>query len=125
MDSKPPNLSIKSKIWIEDESGGVVFGAGRLYILEAVSRYGSINAAAQELHMSYRAVWGKIRATEKRLGYQLLYRKTGGTQGGGSELTPFGEKMIERFRELQAMTRNAADELFRDLFILGPQDPKN
>jgi molybdate transport system regulatory protein len=122
MDPKPGNLSIKSKIWIEDENGGVVFGAGRLYILDAVSRYGSINAAAQELHMSYRAVWGKIRATEKRLGYPLLNRKTGGTQGGGSELTPFGEKIIKRFGELQALTRNAADELFRDLFMPGLED---
>lgn len=56
---KPGNLCIKSKIWIENENGEIVFGAGRLYILKAVSRFGSINAAAQELHMSYRAVWEK------------------------------------------------------------------
>jgi molybdate transport system regulatory protein len=124
MDPKPGNLSIKSKIWIEDENGGIVFGSGRLYILEAVARHGSINAAAQELHMSYRAVWGKIRATEKRLGHPLLYRKTGGTQGGGSELTPFGKKIIECFGELQSLTRNAADELFRDIFTPGLDDPK-
>ena len=122
MNSKPGNLCIKSKIWIEDEKGDAVFGAGRLQILEAVSRHGSINAAAQELHMSYRAVWGKIRATEKRMGHQLLYRKTGGVQGGGSEVTPFGKKVIERFRELQARIRDAADELFRDIFTPGLQD---
>lgn len=122
MDPKPGNLCIRSKIWIEDENGGVVFGAGRLYILQAVSIHGSINAAAQALHMSYRAVWGKIRATEKRLGHPLLYRKTGGTQGGGSELTPFGKEMIERFAELQAETRNAADALFQDIFISGLLD---
>jgi molybdate transport system regulatory protein len=119
---KPGNLCIKSKIWIENENGEIVFGAGRLYILEAVSRFGSINAAAQELHMSYRAVWGKIRATEKRLGHPLLYRKTGGAQGGGSQVTPFGEKIIQRFKELQTSTRNAADEIFRDIFMRGLHD---
>ena len=72
--------------------------------------------------MSYRAVWGKIRATEKRLGQPLLYRKTGGPQGGGSQLTPFGEKILERFEELLALTRNAADELFRDIFMHGLHD---
>ena len=69
--SNPGKLSIKSKIWIEDESGKVVFGTGRLRILELVDRYGSIHAAAKELKMSYRAVWGKIKATEERLGQSL------------------------------------------------------
>lgn len=55
--ANPKGLAVKSKIWIEDESGQVVFGAGRLYILQSVLRTGSIHAAAQELHMSYRAVW--------------------------------------------------------------------
>ena len=115
--SNPKGLAVKSKIWIEDESGQVVFGAGRLYILQSVTKTGSIHAAAQELHMSYRAVWGKLRATEKRLGQPLLDRKTGGPQGGGSNLTPFAKEILERFEKLQTLTRDSADELFRDLFI--------
>jgi len=105
---------IRSKIWIEDEKGKVLFGAGRLTILEAVERHGSILAAAKELHMSYRAVWGKIRATEKRMGRSLLERKTGGSQGGGSELTPLGKALVERFRKLQTLTDNAAQSLFEN-----------
>jgi len=119
MESGPGELCIKSKIWIEDSDGQVVFGAGRLYILDAVSRRGSIHAAAQELRMSYRAVWGKLRATEKILGQPLLTRKTGGIQGGGSELTPFARELIERFERLQSVINGSADELFRDLFITG------
>ena len=33
MNADSVNLGIKSKIWIEDSEGQVVFGAGRLYIL--------------------------------------------------------------------------------------------
>ncbi|MEN6439174.1 MAG: LysR family transcriptional regulator [Syntrophobacter sp.] len=124
MNSEPKRLLIKSKIWIEDADEEVVFGAGRLYILEAVSRNGSIHAAAQELKMSYRAVWGKLRATEKRLGQPLLSRKTGGIQGGGSELTPFARELIDRFGRLDAVVRNAADELFEDLFVCGLDEEK-
>jgi len=120
----PSNLSVKSKIWIENENGQVVFGTGRLYILQAVTRQGSIHAAAQELQMSYRAVWGKIRATEKRLGQDLLDRKTGGLRGGGSELTPFARGIIERFEKLHDLTRDSADELFRDLFFSTPKEEK-
>jgi molybdate transport system regulatory protein len=115
--ANPKGLAVKSKIWIEDESGHVVFGAGRLYILHSVLKTGSIHAAAQELHMSYRAVWGKLRATEKRLGQPLLDRKTGGPQGGGSQLTPLAKEILERFEKLLTLTRDAADELFKDLFI--------
>ena len=120
----PPNLSVKSKVWIEDENGQVIFGTGRLYILQAVSRHGSIHAAAQELQMSYRAVWGKIRATEKRLGQDLLDRKTGGPRGGGSKLTPFAREIIERFEKLHDLTRASADELFRGLFSCGSKEEK-
>jgi len=120
----PSNLSVKSKIWIEDETGQVVFGTGRLYILQAVSKHGSIHAAAQELQMSYRAVWGKIRATEKRLGRDLLDRKTGGVRGGGSKLTPFARQILERFEKLNDLTKASADELFRDLFFAESKDGK-
>ncbi|MGB7909066.1 MAG: LysR family transcriptional regulator [Syntrophobacteraceae bacterium] len=120
----PSNLSVKSKIWIENETGQVFFGTGRLYILQAVSRHGSIHAAAQELQMSYRAVWGKIRATEKRLGRDLLDRKTGGVRGGGSKLTPFAKQILERFTKLNDLTKASADELFRDLFFSESEDGK-
>jgi molybdate transport system regulatory protein len=122
--SNPSNLSVKSKIWIENENGQMIFGTGRLYILQAVARHGSIHAAAQELQMSYRAVWGKIRATEKRLGRDLLDRKTGGVRGGGSKLTPFARQIIERFEKLNDLTRASADDLFRDLFFSESKEEK-
>ncbi len=116
MGTQAGKFVLRSKIWIADENGKVVFGAGRLRILSAVAEHGSILAASRELHMSYRAVWGKIKATEERLGRPLLDKKTGGAQGGGSELTPLGEALVERFRHLQTLTETAADTLFRDLF---------
>lgn len=116
MPTKPKKLVIKSKIWIEDEDGDMVFGSGRLRILTAIEEHGSILAAAKELHMSYRAVWGKIKATEERLGQPLLSRRVGGAQGGGSELTPLGRALIKRFRQLQNLTEKKADSIFQDLF---------
>jgi len=62
--------TIHSKIWIEDEDGHVVFGEGRYRILEAVDRLQSLQAAAGELKMSYRALWGRIKASEERLAFQ-------------------------------------------------------
>ena len=99
--SRSPKLLIKSKIWIEDEEGKAVFGTGRLRILRAVAEHGSILAAAKALGMSYRAVWGKIKLTEDRLGQALLTTRAGGAHGGGSELTPFGKVLVARFQQLE------------------------
>jgi molybdate transport system regulatory protein len=110
----PKDLVAKSKLWIENENGEVVFGEGRSRILEAIEKHGSMNAAAQELQMSFRAVWGKIRATERRLGQPLLLRKTRGIRGGGSELTPFARQIVERYRKLKNLTETTIDTLFED-----------
>ncbi len=114
-------LTVKSKIWIEDPTGKVVFGAGRLKILNAVEKTGSILAAAAELHMSYRAVWGKIKATEDRLGKPLLTKRAGGAHGGGSVLTPFAITLIERFRHLDDLIRTTTDTLFEGIFKAIPE----
>ncbi len=115
--SNSVKLNVKSKIWIENDKGEVVFGEGRLKILNAVERCGSILAASNELHMSYRAVWGKIRATEERLGQQLLVKHAGGVRGGGSDLTPFAKELISRFRNLDRLIRTTTDTLFKDIFV--------
>jgi molybdate transport system regulatory protein len=124
-DSKPRKLAIKSRVWIEDEEGKIVFGAGRLRIFELVEAHGSILAAAKELQMSYRAVWGKIKATEDRLGQPLVRRKPDGTTRGGSELTPFAGTIMDGFRQLQNTLEKEADLLFENIFAPGlrPKTP--
>lgn len=116
MKIKTDKLRIRSKIWIEDEMGRVVFGQGRQKIFEAVIRHGSIHAAAKELKMSYRAVWGKLKDTEERMGQPLLVRQVGGATGGGSELTPLGKNLFEKFSDLQALVATEVEKLFKRSF---------
>ncbi len=118
MPSKSKKLSIKSKVWIDDEKGSMVFGLGRLKILDAIERHGSILGASKSLNMSYRAAWGKIKATEQRLGQPLLARKVGGKSGGGSELTPFAKALVKKFKYLQSLVEKEADIFFADLFTV-------
>ena len=101
---------IRSKMWIENGQGKVVFGLGRYRILDAIQRLGSINAAAQELKMSYRAIWGRITATEDRIGKALLIRGS-----RGSRLTPLAESLLTQFRRMRTIVEAEADEVFKDL----------
>jgi len=112
--SKKVPLYIRSKVWFEDGSGGVIFGMGRLKMLEAIERNGSIQSAAKELKMSYRALWGRITATENRMGRQLLTRNIGGAAGGGSKLTPFAKILLENYRDINQRIAMESDRLFQD-----------
>ncbi len=90
-----------------------MFGLGRLKILDAVDRLGSIQGAAKELKMSYRAIWGRIKATEERLNRPLLIRNIGGRTGGGSQLTPFALDLLIHFRHLHHRIITLSDSEFK------------
>ena len=104
------DFSVRSKIWIEDSRGKVIFGLGRYRILEAIRRTGSMHAAAKELHMSYRAVWMRVRSSEKRIGKVLIVR-----DGKGSCLTPFAENLMKQYRRLQSVVQTETDEVYESL----------
>ena len=90
-----------------------MLGTGRVVMLEAIERCGSINRAAQELNMSYRALWGRLVETEERLGQKLLIRSQGGDKGGGSQLTPLAGELVRQFREFQSRLQADAKEIFQ------------
>lgn len=91
----------------------MIFGLGRLKMLEAIERNGSIQAAAKELKMSYRALWGRITATENRMGRQLLSRNVGGSTGGGSSLTPFAKTLLKSFQQIHRRVALESDRLYQ------------
>jgi molybdate transport system regulatory protein len=107
-------LRVRSKIWIENEEGKLVIGTGRLRILEAIRKVGSMNKAAQMLNQPFRAVWGKIRATEERCGFSLVERSS-----GGSRLTERGMQLLNSYIQLREGCEQFADTRFRELFREG------
>jgi len=108
-------MEIKYKIWIE-EKGKVIFGRGRDTILNAVAKQHSLNAAAKELGMSYRAAWGRLKASEERMDKKLV--KTG-IHEKSLHVTPQAKAIIERFEKLEKEVENllhTADQDFKKLF---------
>lgn len=114
MSDRLPNLKVRSKVWLVDDSGDMVLGIGRIKMLEAIRRLGSINAAAKELKVSTRSIWGRIKNTEQRLGRPLLVRSVGGASGGGSQLTEFAVALIDLFHFLNRNVEHYSDGLFQE-----------
>lgn len=110
MTAHNPQFIIRSKIWIEDTQGNVVFGLGRYRMLEAIEQTGSLQAAAAQMKMSYKALWLRVRASEERMGSSLVVRK-----GRGSGLTPFAKNLMKQFRRLQLIVHRESDEVYDSL----------
>lgn len=112
MNTEKKDFHIRSKIWVEDNQGNVVFGLGRFRIFSAIKEHGSIHGASKAMKMGYRAIWARIKATEERLGQKLLIKKTGGAKGGGSQLTPLAEKLLDEFTKVHKCIEDKTDDQF-------------
>ena len=108
-------LRARSKIWLEID-GQAVLGRGRLVLLEAVERNGSISAAARDLEISYRKAWSQLAEMDKQLPFPLLERKVGGKGGGMTRLTPQTREIMAQFRQLLDGSKEFVDHRFAEVF---------
>ena len=104
-------MKIHTKIWVEDDCGKILVGEGRLKIFHAIVKTGSLSAASRELKMSYRAVWGKVRATEERLGVQLVKGVAGGSLKGGATLTKEAVEFVKQFENFNVKATEMVEQL--------------
>lgn len=108
-------MDIKSKIWLE-ENGKPILGIGRLNLLKAVDREGSISKAAEMMNISFRRAWSALESAEKNIGIKLLEKRKGGVGGGSSCLTPQAKKLIRKFDQLIDETKTYSARRFKSLF---------
>ena len=105
-------IKIRSAQWIVDEDNNIIIGKGRAEILENVERTGSINQAAKTMKMSYKAVWSKIKATEKHLKMEIVHAD----RKDGSKLSREGKALLENYKRLKNQCMSADDKIFSSIF---------
>ena len=88
--------SPKLRLWIV-YGDRIKFGFGRAEILRLVDEKGSISAAAAELGMSYRNLWGYFRELEEASGAKLLVRQRGSGPEAGTHLSSAGRAFVDRY----------------------------
>ncbi len=90
---------IKSRIWIEN-NGEILLGEGRVSLLKAIDKTGSLTKAAKSLNMSYKKAWSLIDMVNKRADKPVTTSNIGGKGGGGAQLTDYGKKLVETFETI-------------------------
>ncbi|WP_448204019.1 winged helix-turn-helix domain-containing protein [Azospirillum sp. sgz302134] len=83
-------------------------GPGKVSLLEAIDRTGSISAAARSLGMSFRRAWFLVETMNSAFREPVVRTNVGGREGGGAGLTAFGQEVIARYRRMEEEARKAA-----------------
>lgn len=92
-----------------DFANGIRLGPGKADLLALVAEHGSISAAGAAMGMSYRRAWLLIDEINHMFRAPSVVTRHGGKAGGGAELTPFGQDLLNRYRSMEAATRAAID----------------
>jgi len=104
-------MKMQARLMLDDE---IAFGPGKADLLLAIQTTGSISAAGKYLGMSYRRAWLLVDAMNRCFQKPLVETATGGTQGGGTRLTPLGVDVLERYQQLQDDIRAMGEKHFSD-----------
>ncbi|MFQ5443512.1 MAG: winged helix-turn-helix domain-containing protein [Nitrospinales bacterium] len=86
----------------------IALGPGKVDLLEAIQRAGSISAAAREMGLSYRRAWGMVDVMNRCFQKPLVSSTTGGKRGGGASLTELGQKVTRLYRTMESKSKKAS-----------------
>lgn len=96
-------------------------GPGMIDLLETIRRERSILAAAKAMGMSYRRAWLLVDEIGRNFS-QPAVETHPGRRGHGTDLTPFGERLIALYREIEAKsTATTATEVAELRAALAPK----
>ena len=96
----------------------IALGPGKVDLLEAIARTGSITAAARILGMSYRRAWLLVDTMNRCFRTPVVDAAKGGKRGGGTRLTAAGVEAAHRYRRIEKLASRASAGEMRALIKL-------
>ena len=85
----------------------IAIGPGKADILEGIRETGSIAATGRRLGMSYKRAWLLVETMNACFKSPLVEASRGGRARGGATLTPEGERVLDCYRRMEALTGRA------------------
>lgn len=100
-------------------------GPGKVDLLEAVDRCGSITRAAKDQRMSYRRAWLLVDEMNRAFALPVVDAGPGGKAGGGARLTDTGRAVIAIYRRIEAKARSAIRDELDEITALLAEEPRS
>ncbi len=80
-----------------------LLSSGRAKLLKLIDETGSLTKSAEKMKMSYRDAWGRIQEINKAVGEDVVVSERGGKEGGKTQLTEAGKKILKIYMEKEKM----------------------
>lgn len=80
---------------------GPALGPGKIELIARIEQTGSISAAARAMGMSYRRAWQLVESLNHAFTRPVVTTAVGGARGGGATVTPFGRRLVVRYRAME------------------------
>jgi molybdate transport system regulatory protein len=106
-------VEVQGRVWLS-MNGKPLLGKGRLELLRQIAATGSISKAAKAMKMSYKAAWDAVDAMNNAMGTPVVESATGGSRGGGSQLTEAGKRLILEYQSLEERHRQWLESASRE-----------
>ncbi len=114
--SKYYDVFLKYQINLETVDDEKILDWEGFGLLNSIRESGSLASAAEEMHMSYRKAWGIVRDVEEKLGFNLVEKHRGGSEGGHTNLTNEGNELMNAYNELTDQFNKSMKEITRKFF---------
>jgi len=91
-------------------NNSVALGPGKADLLEAIIVHGSISAAGRAMGMSYKRAWDLVNAMNNGFKQPLVVTSKGGSHGGGTTLTEFGQEILKQYRDIESKAQASIEQ---------------
>lgn len=111
-----PNIRLRVELRTD-----TLLGPGKADLLQGIRETGSIAAAGRRMGMSYKRAWYLIDTLNGAFRAPLVTANKGGRTGGGAQLTPMGDAVLDAYRRMEtAATKAVTDDLAQLTGLLKP-----
>ena len=104
---------IRPQIQVRLTASEPFYGPVAQQLLSWIGQTGSLQEACLHMDISYSKGRKMVKQLEQQLGFPVVRRWTGGSGGGGSVLTPKGERLIEAYENMVAEVRDFTDQAYQ------------
>ena len=107
---RPKRPALKGSVFLQQDERQS-FTQAQIDLLNAIATAGSISGAARTVGISYKTAWDRIDAMNNLSTKPLVARSAGGARGGGTQLTDFGQQVLNGFNAIQEQHAEFVDRL--------------
>jgi len=105
-------IMIEVECHISIKKNGTCFlGPIKTDLLREIKQIGSLSGAAKKLKISYQHAWTMIDDMNNAAPEPLVLKQRGGANGGGAEISGYGEKILAEYYIIQDQIQKLVNQI--------------